>query len=50
MYKFNGLCAVSLEALHTNTHTHTIHSLNEILEQGGIREQRDLAIIPRDLK
>lgn len=48
MYKFNNACRVSLEALHT--HTHTIYSLNEILEQGGSREYERVTLFPRDLK
>ena len=43
---------VSLVALHTHTHTHTHTGVSSEQQwsKGGSREQRNLAILPRDLK
>ena len=40
----------SLEAVHTHTHTHTHTSIfsEQNMGQGGSREHRDVAILPRD--
>lgn len=44
MVKFNKVRAVSAVAVHT------IHSLSEILEQGGIREYERVTLFPRDFE
>ena len=42
----------TVEAVHTHTHTHTHTSIfsEQNWEQGGSREHRDVAILPRDCR